>query len=231
MTIRTPNLRRIAALIVGVGTLLLSVWIILPAPTYDLLKLSVGAPEVSAWLALSSLLALILSLPEARAHRTRDLAFRCALASLLLSLSPFARFPSAAARFDREMNSAFGISVSSLSSSQSRQAHGPLHTAALFSGLPLGEAKVTRHILVAKPDGVPLTLDLSQPLTPGLHPIVVQIYGGAWQRGSPSSNDDAAHWLAAHGYTVFALDYRHAPAFRWPAQIEDVRTEIGRAHV
>ncbi|MEP7344323.1 MAG: alpha/beta hydrolase, partial [Gemmatimonadaceae bacterium] len=30
----------------------------------------------------------------------------------------------------------------------------------------------------------------------------------------------------AHGYVVFAIDYRHAPRSRWPAQLEDVRTAL-----
>ena len=51
----------------------------------------------------------------------------------------------------------------------------------------------------------------------------VQIYGGAWQRGKPGDNRDFARWLAARGYVVFGIDYRHAPAFHWPAQIDDVR--------
>jgi acetyl esterase/lipase len=57
---------------------------------------------------------------------------------------------------------------------------------------------------------------------------VVDIYGGAWQRGSPS--DDAAfdRFLASRGYAVYGIDYRHAPAARFPAQLEDVRAAIER---
>ncbi len=228
MTDIFSRVRRLAALFIGVGTLVLAVWIVLPAPTYFFLRFSVGAAEVSAWLALASLLALLLSLPEARARRTRDLAFRCALASLLLALSPYARFPFAAARFDREMTTAFGSDslLELAANSHNPKAFRTPSLTMLLRGVPLGEAKITKGILVASPSGVKLTMDISQPLTQGLHPIVVQIYGGAWQRGAPNSNEDAAHWLAAHGYTVFALDYRHAPAFRWPAQIEDVRTDL-----
>ena len=57
-------------------------------------------------------------------------------------------------------------------------------------------------------------------------PAIVAIYGGAWQRGEPS--DDAAQnrYLAAHGYSVFAIDYRHAPAAHFPSPLEDVRAAI-----
>ena len=48
-------------------------------------------------------------------------------------------------------------------------------------------------------------------------------------RGSvacPSDKSDFATWLASSGYVVIAIDYRHAPAWRWPAQIEDVNEAL-----
>jgi hypothetical protein len=46
------------ALAIAIGTLFLASWIFLPAPTYFFLTFSVGAPEVSAWLVLASLVGL-----------------------------------------------------------------------------------------------------------------------------------------------------------------------------
>jgi acetyl esterase/lipase len=54
----------------------------------------------------------------------------------------------------------------------------------------------------------------------------VQLYGGAWQGGSPEDNASFASWFASKGYVVVAADYRHAPEARWPAQIEDVRSAL-----
>ena len=75
-------------------------------------------------------------------------------------------------------------------------------------------------------------LDIYRPATAGRYPSVVQVYGGAWQRGAPGDDAAFATYLAAHGFVVFAIDYRHAPRWQWPAQIEDVRTALGwiRAH-
>ncbi len=58
------------------------------------------------------------------------------------------------------------------------------------------------------------------------HPIVFTIYGGAWQRGEPAKDAPLDRALARAGYAVFALDYRHAPAFRYPAALDDVRKEV-----
>ena len=52
-------------------------------------------------------------------------------------------------------------------------------------------------------------------------PVVIAIYGGAWQRGNPASDADFNRALASAGFCVVAINYRHAPAARWPAQRTD----------
>jgi acetyl esterase/lipase len=229
--------RRVLALLLALCTLLLAVWIVLPAPTYFFLTYSVGAVEISAWLVVASLAALALVWPDARRRAAREpresailttLPFNCAVAALALALSPYVRFPATARNFDREMNRALGgdpLRNLPAGARSAFRAH-PLIVGELFTGIPLGEATVTRGVHVAAPLGVQLTVDVYRPAAPGVYPIVVQIYGGAWQRGSPASNSEYAHWLASRGYVVFAIDYRHAPAFHFPAQIDDVRTDL-----
>lgn len=58
------------------------------------------------------------------------------------------------------------------------------------------------------------------------NPILFAIYGGSWQRGTPANDASLNRALAASGYAVFALDYRHAPAFRFPVALDDVRSEV-----
>ena len=220
---------RVLALLFAVPTLVLAVWIVLPAPTYWFLTYSVGAVEISGWLLLASIAALALSWMDARAgSKLATAAFSCALASLALAASTYVRFPATSRNFDREMARALGgdpLAHVPDSARANFRAH-PLIVSELFTGTPLGNATVTRGIKVAAPAGVQLTVDVARPTTPGTYPIVVQIYGGAWQRGAPNSNAEYAHWLAARGYVVFAIDYRHAPAFHFPAQLEDVRTDL-----
>jgi acetyl esterase/lipase len=233
--------RRILALMLGLGTLALAVWIVLPAPTYFLLTYSVGAVEVSAWLVLSALAAIALSRYDVRIAgkdsarsraRMATIAFNSAVAALALALSPYLRMPLTVRKFDREMNRAFRgdpLRGASDSARPALRAH-PLVISELFSGISPGDAAAIRGVQVAAPAGVPLTVDVYHPPGHSVYPIVVQIYGGAWQRGSPASNAGYAHWLAARGYVVFAIDYRHAPAFRFPAQLEDVRTDLAWIH-
>jgi acetyl esterase/lipase len=229
MTVTLSVARRAISLVIAVAALALAVWIVLPAPTYWFLTYSVGAVEISAWLLLASLAAIQLAWPDARAgERVSKFAFSCALAAFALTVSTYVRFPATSRNFDREMNRALGgdpLRNTPDSVRAKLRAH-PLIIRELFAGIPLGGATVTRGIKVAAPAGVQLTVDVARPTTPGTYPIVVQIYGGAWQRGAPNSNAEYAHWLAARGYVVFAIDYRHAPAFHFPAQLEDVRTDL-----
>ncbi len=41
---------------------------------------------------------------------------------------------------------------------------------------------------------------------------------------TPNEQDWFARYFASHGYVVFSIEYRLAPKWQWPAQIEDVHT-------
>jgi acetyl esterase/lipase len=58
------------------------------------------------------------------------------------------------------------------------------------------------------------------------NPVVFAIYGGAWQWGAPDNDATLNRFLAGSGFAVFALDYRHAPAYQFPTPLGDVRREI-----
>ena len=58
------------------------------------------------------------------------------------------------------------------------------------------------------------------------NPVVFAIYGGAWQWGTPGNNATLNRFLASSGYALFALDYRHAPAYAFPTPLGDVKTQI-----
>jgi acetyl esterase/lipase len=64
------------------------------------------------------------------------------------------------------------------------------------------------------------------PATGPKNPIVFTVYGGSWQRGAPAKDAPLDRALAAGGYAVFALDYRHAPTYRFPVALNDVRSEV-----
>lgn len=196
-----------------------SVWIVIPAPNAWLLPFGVGSPEASPVLLVGSLLLLPVAAIRAKKFGVARLALVFALVSTCISLAPIAQIPSALTRFDAAMESI------PLTTQPGMRAQA-LDLREVFKPRESDDAIVTRGMEFAKPDGVPLTLDIYRPTTRGRFPILVQIYGGAWQSGSPSSFDWFARYFASRGYVVVAIDYRHAPAWRWPEQLEDVRSGL-----
>jgi acetyl esterase/lipase len=70
-----------------------------------------------------------------------------------------------------------------------------------------------------------LSIDLYRPprANPGQpFPCVILIHGGGWDGGDRAEIAHFNHWLASCGYVVAAIDYRLAPAHRWPAPRDDV---------
>ncbi|MEI6235369.1 MAG: alpha/beta hydrolase [Planctomycetota bacterium] len=84
-----------------------------------------------------------------------------------------------------------------------------------------------------KVDGVELKLDLARPATgDGPFPCVLCIHGGGWATGSKSGYDTMIKDFAKKGYVAATIEYRFAPMYKFPAQIEDVKCAVRylRAH-
>lgn len=77
--------------------------------------------------------------------------------------------------------------------------------------------------------GTRLKMDLYPPKNAqGPAPVVVYVHGGGWMSGN--KNDDIARTffgeLTHRGYLVASLNYRLAPKYTFPAQIQDVKCAI-----
>ena len=184
--------------------LFLSVWIVIPAPHHVLYPLAVGSPEISPALLAAGAFLSIASARYIKESQIARIALACAALSMLLSLVPVVQLPIVLARSDRTI----------------------ADTAAEPPRIRPGDVRVTRGVPFSKADGVPLSLDVYQPAADGTYPIVMQMYGGSWQNGAPASEEDFARHFASRGYVVIAIDYRHAPEWKWPEQIVDVRTAL-----
>jgi len=173
----------------------LTSWIALPAPNRLLLTLAVAAPEVSPWLSLCGLLLCTAILGVAGGGWLAHTAFVLGAIATVLASLPLARVPFTARRFDRAMRGALGVDYLAdvPSDRRARMRSAPVVLLDLFrgldTGLETGTVGVVRGIAWAAPAGVPLTIDIYRLATGGPRPSVVQIYGGAWQRGAPA--DDA----------------------------------------
>ena len=203
-------------------------WIYLPAPNRPLLILGVGAPEVCAWLALAGLVVFGFTLAAGGRGSLGKLALAISLVATAIAVVPLVRLPFLTRGFDAAMRSALGEDFLQGVPADRRARLRPSSFSArdFVLGIVSGEARIVRGVPFAAPGGVPLTLDVYRPPASGRYPAVVQIYGGAWQRGAPADDGRFATYLAARGYVVFAIDYRHAPQWQWPSQIDDVRAAL-----
>ena len=95
----------------------------------------------------------------------------------------------------------------------------------------LAQARVDRNVVYGMYSGLALLMDVYRPAQPnGI--AIVAVPGSGWY--SPMRYDASqlkasrevtthAERFAAAGYTVFAINHRQAPRFRYPAPIEDVQ--------
>jgi acetyl esterase/lipase len=210
--------------------LFLSIWIILPAPTFFLLPLGVGVPEISPWLIGGNAIALTLVLFKLHQNQSwlYNIPLIASLLGLLLSSLPLLQFPSANARIANEMQTVLGKNYLTKvpQTAQVQMRRQPLLLADVFRGIPQAKIRIDRNIIFANPDNVKLTLNVYRPLAVGKYPTIIMIYGGAWRTGTPNNDEKFSCYMANQGYSVIAIDYRHAPKYKFPAQLEDVKTAL-----
>jgi acetyl esterase/lipase len=206
----------------------LAIWVVTPAPVYALLPFGVAVPELSPVLCvIAAIVALAAWL--ARARRPARAAASVAMIAALVLAVPLAQLPATVRRFDAAMTAAgFHLRPSGFGG----QVAARPNLLTLAPAPAAGPSLVRRGVVVGTAGSAPLTADIYARDGLTNAPLLVQIYGGAWQRGRPGDDETFARHFAARGFVVAAIDYRHAPAARWPAQIDDVRTALAwlRAH-
>jgi acetyl esterase/lipase len=104
----------------------------------------------------------------------------------------------------------------------------------LVPAAALAQTRAEKNVIYGMYSGSALLMDVHRPeTTNGLGILLVS--GSGWQAplgyGAAGLKDDAANaaWTSAllrAGYTVFAINYRAAPRFHYPAAIDDVQRAI-----
>lgn len=88
------------------------------------------------------------------------------------------------------------------------------------------EFETRNNIFYHKKADFELLCDLYLPKGDGPFPCVLAIHGGAWRHGSKIQMLRHAWKLAESGYVVVSINYRHAPEYKFPAQIHDCKQAV-----
>jgi acetyl esterase/lipase len=201
--------------------LFLSAWIVLPPLNFFLLQLTVGAPEISPGLMMLNGVALLILLTTYSTSHLKTVALVFATVGLILSSLPLLQLPQTVQQANVALEQ-IGVKTGRAAGLRSH----PFILLDLFRGIPTPPTRSVETIQFAQPDNVPLNLSLYRPAQLGKYPAIVVIHGGGWQSGDPGNNFEFSQYMAAQGYSVLSIDYRLAPEYKYPAQIEDVRTAI-----
>ena len=102
----------------------------------------------------------------------------------------------------------------------------PLLIAAALGATALG-AELKTDVEYGKAGSESLLLDASVPDGSGPFPAVIVVHGGGWNTGD-KQRDIAVllDTLTAARFSWFSINYRLAPAHRWPGCFEDIQTAI-----
>ncbi len=216
------------SLLVSVLGFILSSWIIIPAPTLLLLPLSVGAPEVSPWLLILNAVGLLIAVKSAAKFLITRISCGLSVLGQIFCLLPLSQLPATNQQSTAAMSAGLGADYLTVvpRSAQAQMRAQPFALADFFRGIPARTVRYTPDIPFTVADDVPLHLDVYRPPEVGQYPGIVVIYGGAWHSGSPKNNDGFSQYMAARGYVVWAIDYRHAPQSKFPAQIDDIEAAL-----
>jgi acetyl esterase/lipase len=213
--------------LLGLVGFFLSIWIVIPAPTFFWLPLSVGAPEVSPWLVSLNVVAIV-PLLWGKQNWLFYLALGLGVVGVILSCLPLSQLPAlnrkTAIAVQQTLGQNYLTRIPEQLQAQFRPQ--PFRLIDSFRGIAIPEVRRSSVTLLTTPDKASLTITLYRPSQVGRYPAVVAIYGGAWQGGNSTDNADSNRYLAAQGYAVWAIDYRHAPEYHYPAQIKDVQAVL-----
>ncbi len=200
-----------------VGCFLLSLLVFFPAPNLPLYELKIVATEYGHWLAL---VALILMVAGRRMTGVDTVGWVLAGLATVLLISTSVRATLTASKVRDGLQAAFPKTETPEKRSGSTFSWSRLWS---WSKPPVVNPE---EFVFAQSGGNPLMLDFYPSRTRSSAPCVIVIHGGGWNSGSRKEMVALDHELSRRGYAVAAIDYRLAPQYTWPAQLDDARAAI-----
>ena len=193
-----------------------------------MIALRIVATEGGTWLlVVAGLVSTLTLIPSAHPRLRLVSAMQAGIASILvmIPLSSISRtIISVDAEFDRALGNEWLARLPSTQLGSMRTT--PFSVRDSLLGIP-HDAVTETSLAVPSADGLTLAAMRYGEVDPGkLRPLVVVIHGGGWHGGSIDEGASCHRYLAAHGYLVYAIDYRFVPNTRFPGQLHDVQVAL-----
>lgn len=199
-------------LVLPVLFFLLSLLVLFKAPSNFFWRVQIALTEFP-WITIFATLALLISCFWLGKYRSA--AFCISGIALILFSFPVIRMYSRAAQMNKEINAA-------LPSSTNEGEKPSFSFFRMFSSVPEVAVLEFGYKTV---NGKNLMLDFYASSRQQA-PCVIVIHGGSWSSGDNKQFAEWNSWLVLQGFNVAAINYRLAPEFKSPSQVEDVRDAI-----
>ena len=198
----------ITVFIINLAALAMTIWIVVPAPSYSVWLFSVLASEWSLGFGAVALFGIICALVSRRKNGGRFwvVSFLLGAAAFLISLYPFFSAYQAANRQN------VSLSGSEYLAGFGRQNSEFDFTTRAFANVGGADLKVDIYL---PPNGVKKN-----------GAGIVVVHGGSWSSGERNDFPQWNRWLAENGYAVFDIDYRLAQP-NWQTATGDVKCAAG----
>lgn len=191
---------------------LLALMLFFRAPTNFLWKVSIILTEFS-WIPL--LLILVTTILQGYFVPKNYFLVGANAFVFILFLAPTFLTYSETSRIEQEIKQQFGNKTGN----DSRKT--PF---SFWSSLSLSAPKKEfREMVYQTIDGEDYTYRFFNANASGKMPLVIAIHGGSWRNGDADEIPELNSYLAERGIHVAAMNYRFAPKYRYPAQVEDVK--------
>jgi len=96
----------------------------------------------------------------------------------------------------------------------------------IFNNNPPDVAEFITNICYVQEKDNSRLLDILVPDGKGRFPIVIYLHGGGWISGDKNSYTRICKSFAHEGYLTFNINYRLAPKYSYPMQIQDIASAI-----
>jgi len=102
---------------------------------------------------------------------------------------------------------------------------GTVHELKISEGLTFN-FEVIKDVEYSRHADISLLADIYVPSGLGPYPGILLIHGGGWSGGYRTQMNGFAERLAKNGFAVVNIDYRLAPTYQFPAQIDDCEEAV-----